>query len=85
MAKLGGMTLHQASKVDPLLTIWLAMYKKTTDARYPQISPLTGCSVPIAEAMTRAPVTAMTYKAKIKAKDFDRVHDDVSEEFIHLS
>jgi hypothetical protein len=27
----------------------------------------------------------MTYKAKIKAKDFDRVHDDVSEEFIRPS
>lgn len=85
MAKLGGITLHQASKVDPLLTIWLAMYKKTTDATYPQMSPLTGCSVPIAEAMTRAPATATTYKAKIKAKDFDRVHDDVSEEFIRPS
>jgi hypothetical protein len=49
------------------------------------MSPLTGCSVPIEEAMSSAPVTAMTYKAKIKANDRDRVHDDESEEFILTS
>jgi hypothetical protein len=61
------------------------MLRKTTDATYPQMSPLTGCSVPIEEAMSSAPVTAMTYKAKIKANDRDRVHDDESEEFILTS
>jgi hypothetical protein len=37
------------------------------------------------EAITIAPVTAMTYKAKINAKDRDRVHDDVPAEFMHTS
>ena len=85
MAKLGGITLHQASKVDPLPTIWLAMYRKTTDAPYPQMSPLTGWSVPIAEAITSAPATATMYKARINAKDRERVHEEVPAEFMHLS
>jgi hypothetical protein len=35
--------------------------------------------------MSSAPVTAMTYKAKIKANDRDRVHEEVPAEFMHLS
>jgi hypothetical protein len=58
IAKLGGITLHHASKVDPLPTIWLAMYKNATDAMYPQTRPLTGWSEPIIDAMSNDPTTA---------------------------
>ena len=34
-ANAGGMTLHHASKVEPLPTIWLAMYRNTTEAANP--------------------------------------------------
>jgi hypothetical protein len=39
----------------------------------------------MAEAITSAPATATTYKAKINAKDRERVHEEVPAEFIPTS